>query len=113
LVSSSSEDCYHGGMPGCCLIAALLFFGPRLVLAGAWLLSDWYRAFDSSLLAVAGFLFLPWTSLAWIYVYFHNAGDLGGGYVLLLALGVLFDLGALGGSHRAHARRAGQAPRDL
>jgi hypothetical protein len=92
-------------MPGCCLVAALLFFGPRLVLAGAWLFTDWYRAFDSSLVALAGFLLLPWTSLAWIYVYFHNAGQLSAGYVVLLALGVLCDLGAFGGSHHARRRR--------
>jgi hypothetical protein len=81
-----------------------MFFGPRLVLASAWLLTHWYRAFDSSLLAILGWLFLPWTSLAWIYIYFHNHGVLSGGYVVLLVLGVLLDLGTFGGSHRARKR---------
>ncbi len=91
-------------MPGCCLIALLMFLGPRVVLACAWLFANWYRAFDSSLLALVGWLFLPWTSLAWIYVYFHNHGALNGGYLLLLIFGVLLDLGTFGGSHRARQR---------
>ena len=91
-------------MPGCCLVALLMFFGPRLALACAWLLSNWYQAFDSSLIAIAGWLLLPWTSLAWIYIYFHHHGALSGGYVLLLVLGVALDLGTFGGSHRARQR---------
>ncbi|HEX6240625.1 MAG TPA: hypothetical protein VFZ61_07025 [Polyangiales bacterium] len=88
-------------MPGCCLLALLMFFGPRVVLACAWLLSNWYQAFDSSLIAFAGWLLLPWTSLAWIYVYFHNHGALSGGYLLVLIVGVALDLGTFGGSTRA------------
>jgi hypothetical protein len=91
-------------MPGCCLVALLMFFGPRLALASAWFMSNWYQAFDSRLLALAGWVFLPWTSLAWIYVYFHHHGVLSGGYVLLVVLGVALDLGTFGGSHRARRR---------
>ena len=90
-------------MPGCCLIALLMFFGPRVVLVLAWLFTNWYRAFDSTLIALAGFLFLPWTSLAWMYTYFHNGGALSGGYVVLLILAALGDLGAYGGG--PHYRR--------
>lgn len=84
-------------MPGCCLAALLMFFGPRLVLFFAWLLSDWYDAFSSWLLALLGFFFLPWTSLAWMYVYFHNRGELDGGYVVLVIFAVLVDLSSAGG----------------
>jgi hypothetical protein len=84
-------------MPGCCLIALLLFFGPRVALAVAWLLTDWYKAFDSTLIALAGFIVLPWTSLAWMYTYFHNGGALSGGYVVLIVLAALADLGAYSG----------------
>jgi hypothetical protein len=87
-------------MPGCCLIAALLFFGPRVVLLLAWLFSDWYVAFESPLVALLGWLFLPWTSLAWMYTFFTNAGAVAGGYLLLFVVGVLADLGAFGGGAR-------------
>lgn len=92
-------------MPGCCLAAALLFVGPRVVLLFAWLLSDWYDAFDSSLVALLGWALLPWTSLAWMFTYFANSGELRGGYIVLLILGVLADLGAFGGGGAAASRQ--------
>jgi hypothetical protein len=87
-------------MPGCCLIALLLFFGPRVALALAWVFTGWYAAFTSSIVALLGFLLLPWTSLAWMYTYFHNAGTLSGGYVVLLVLGAAADISAYGGHRR-------------
>lgn len=95
-------------MPGCCLGAVLLFFGPRVLLLFAWLLTDWYAAFESRLVAWVGFVFLPWTSLAWMWIFFQHpqhAGDLGGGYALVLAAGALADLSTYGGSHVARSRR--------
>ncbi len=91
-------------MGGCCLAAGAMLLGPRVFLIGVWLLTNWYAAFDSRLVALLGWLFLPYTSLAWMYIYFHNAGQVQGGYLVLLILGVLLDLGAFSGSHRA-ARR--------
>lgn len=90
-------------MPGCCVIALLLFFGPRVALALIWLLTDWYAAFSSTLVALAGFILLPWTSLAWMYTFFHNGGTISGAYVLLMIVGVLADLSAFGG-HRHYQR---------
>lgn len=92
-------------MPGCCLAALVLFLGPRVVLLSAWLMSDWYDAFDTTWVAVLGWLLLPWTSLSWIYIHFHNGGAIEGGYVLLMILAVLADLGTFGGSQRARQRR--------
>jgi len=82
----------------------VMFFGPRVALVFVWLLTDWYAAFDSTLVALAGWLLLPWTSFAWMYTYFHNAGELDGGYVVLIVLGALLDLGALGGGARSRGR---------
>jgi len=90
-------------MPGCCLVALVLFFGPRVALALIWLFTDWYAAFSSVLVGALGFLLLPWTSLAWMYTYFHNGGALTGGYVLLIVLGAVADLSAFGG-HRHYQR---------
>jgi hypothetical protein len=93
-------------MPGCCLIALLLFLGPRVVLVLAWLLTNWYRAFDSTLIALLGFIVLPWTSLAWMYTYFHNRGALSGGYVVLIIVAAVCDLGAYGGGRHYREWRA-------
>jgi hypothetical protein len=82
-------------MGGCCLVVLLLLISPRLFLVGVWLLSNWYIAFDSRLVAFLGWLFLPYTSLAWMYIFFHNGGRLEGGYLVLLILAVLFDIWSL------------------
>jgi len=92
-------------MPGCCLIALLLSLGPRAALAFAWLLSHWYDAFESRLVAFLGFLFLPWTSLAWMFVVFHHHGDVSGGYILPLAAGLILDIGTYGGTQTSRQRR--------
>ena len=91
--------------PGCCLGAVVLFFGPRVALFLIWLFTGWYRAFDSTLIALIGFFLLPWTSLAWMYTYFHNAGQMTGGYIVLIILAALADIGAYGSSGRASTKR--------
>lgn len=90
-------------MPGCCALLFLLFFGPRVALFLAWVFGNWYQAFDSPLLALLGWIFLPWTSLAWILAYFNNGGEVSGIYTILVVLALLADLGVLGGG--AHHRR--------
>jgi hypothetical protein len=87
-------------MPGCCILALLFFFGPRVLLVCAWVFTNWFSAFGSTVLALCGLIFLPWTSLAWIYTYFNNDGVASGLYVVLLIAGVLADLSAYGGSGR-------------
>jgi hypothetical protein len=88
-------------MPGCCLGALLLIIGPRVFLVAVWLFSNWYNAFDSRLVAILGWLFLPYTSLAWMFTFFHNGGNVSGGYLVLMILAVLVDVGAIGGGHRS------------
>jgi hypothetical protein len=91
-------------MGGCCIGALVLLLGPRIFLIGVWFLTDWYSAFDSTLYAILGWIFLPYTSLAWMYVYFHNAGQVEGVYLVLIILAVLFDIGVFGGGHRSWKR---------
>jgi hypothetical protein len=94
-------------MGGCCLLALLFLLGPRIVLILIWLFTNWYDAFSGSplLVPLLGWLFLPYTSMAWMFIYFQNDGQLGGGYLVLLILAVLFDIGVFSGSHRARRTR--------
>ena len=92
-------------MGGCCLAVLVMLLGPRLLLVGVWLLTHWYAAFDSRLVALLGWIFLPYTCLAWMYVYFNNAGQLQGGYLILMIFAVLLDVGVFSGGHRAMKRR--------
>ena len=80
-------------MGGCCLLALFLTIGPRFVLFLSWLLSwGWYDAFESSLIAFVCWLFLPWTSLAYMYTFFHNGGQIEGQYLLLMIAAVVVDV---------------------
>jgi len=80
-------------MGGCCLVALFLLIGPRFVLFLSWLLSwGWYAAFDSRLIAFVCWIFLPWTSLAWMYTFFHNEGQISGSYLLLVMAAVIVDV---------------------
>jgi hypothetical protein len=92
-------------MGGCCLVTLLAVIGPRLFLIGVWLFSNWYNAFDSRLVAILGWLFLPYTSLAWMFTFFHNAGQVSGGYLVLMILAVLLDIGVFSGGHRSWKNR--------
>ena len=92
-------------MGGCCLAVLILLLGPRLFLIAVWLMTNWYVAFDSRLVALLGFIFLPYTSLAWMFIYFNNGGQIQGGYLVLLILAILFDIGVFSGSHRAMRKK--------
>jgi hypothetical protein len=92
-------------MGGCCLVVLLLLISPRLFLVGVWLMSNGYSAFDSRMVAFLGWLFLPYTSLAWMFVFFQNGGRLEGGYLVLLILAILFDIGVFSGGHRSMKHR--------
>jgi hypothetical protein len=84
----------------CCVLALLAFLGPRLVLVLLWLFTNYLsRAFDGLLLPLLGFLFLPWTTIAWAIAQNEFGGTNGIG-LLVIAIGVLADIGVLGGGAR-------------
>ncbi len=86
--------------PMCCVLALLAFLGPRLVIFLLWLFTNYLsRAFDAFLLPLLGFLFLPWTTIAWAIAQ-NEFGGVSGVGLLLVALGVLADIGVLGGGAR-------------
>jgi len=84
----------------CCVLALLAFVGPRLVLFLLFLFTNYLnRAFDSFLLPLIGFLFLPWTTIAWAIAQNEFSGASGIG-LLVIVLGFLADIGVLGGGAR-------------
>lgn len=85
-----------------CLFVILGLAVPRLTLVLLWLFTTWTRAIDSTLIAILGFLFVPYTTLA--YVTLGNVGDrqvAGALDIALLVVAVLVDLGAYGGASRS------------
>ena len=92
-------------MGGCCLVVLMMLLGPRVFLVFVWLLTNWYAAFDSRVVAFVGWIFLPYTSLAWMYIFFNNAGQLQVGYLVVLILAVLLDIGLFSGGHQAMKKK--------
>ena len=84
----------------CCVLALLAFLGPRLVIFLLWLFTNYLpRAFDAVLLPLLGFLFLPWTTIAWAIAQ-NEFGGVSGVGLLIVALGFLADVGVIGGGAR-------------
>jgi hypothetical protein len=83
-----------------CLVLLFALISPRLALVATWLLSDLLgRAFDSWLVPVAGFLFLPWTTLAYVWMW-RSAEMVEGLEWFLVGFAALIDVGAVFGRRR-------------
>jgi len=92
----------------CCLAALGAIIGPRLVIILWWLLDSarWTALFDNLIVPVLGFVFLPWTTLA--YVYFAPTG-FGGLAPIVIVIAVLSDAGTYGGGVFGNRRREQRA----
>lgn len=87
-----------------CLLVILAWVSPRFVIALLWILTDRLDVvFRSGLVAVAGFLFLPYTTVMWALAYRPGHGVTGIG-LLLVGLAVLADLGSYAGGDRRRRR---------
>ncbi len=80
------------------LILLWVLIGPRATILIWWAIdmSRWEAAFGSFLWPIAGFLFLPWTTLAYALVAAH--GGVAGADWLLLAIALFLDLASHVGS---------------
>ncbi len=82
----------------CCLLTTLVLVGPRAAILVWWLLDAvrFRTTFDSIMWPILGFLFLPWTTLAYLATWLPGMGIEGLDWVWLV-LGLLIDLGSHGG----------------
>ena len=82
------------------LIPLLGLFFPRLVIFLLWLFAPGFLApaFDDNfLLLLVGFIFLPLTTLIYAFVGAPGDGGVQGFALIALVVGVLLDLGIIGG----------------
>lgn len=87
-----------------CLLALLAFFAPRVVIVLLVLFGDYIgRAYQTTLWPLLGFIFMPYTTLAYAWA-INSAGSVSGVYLFVVILAVLVDLGVIGGSGKSVAR---------
>jgi len=86
-----------------CLIALFALIGPRIALIFTAIFSDMIsRAIDSLAVAILGFLFLPWTTLAYVVFYDVGSGrEVRGFEWFLVGLGFVADLSSYVGGRWA------------
>ncbi len=92
----------------CCVFTILLFFGPRLGILVWWLVNRLYvnLAFqDSWVLAILGWIFLPWLTLLYLMVY---PGGIVGFDWIWRGLGLLADVASYAGGGYGNRGRLGR-----
>jgi hypothetical protein len=80
-----------------CLVVLVVLAIPRTIMVVLWIFSNYLsNAFGTWVWPLLGFFFLPTTTLAFAVAQnrYHGVRGIG---LLLVVLGVLIDLGALGG----------------
>ncbi|MEZ5140989.1 MAG: hypothetical protein R2726_00495 [Acidimicrobiales bacterium] len=89
-----------------CLVFLAAMLSPRLALFLIWVFGDRLSfAFDSFWIGFIGFLFLPWTALAWAIAYQPLFGVTGFGW-FIVGLGLVFDISSWGSGAREQRRRS-------
>jgi hypothetical protein len=83
-----------------CLLLLIALFSPRLALIAIWLLTNLVdRAFHGVLVPLIGLVFLPITTLAYVFAYHRVRGISGWGWAVVL-LALVIDLSAYGRASR-------------
>ncbi|HEX2425014.1 MAG TPA: hypothetical protein VHM47_03935 [Actinomycetota bacterium] len=81
-----------------CLVVVLALLTPRLIMVLMWLFSNYLsHAYGTWVWPLLGFFFLPTTTIAFAIAQNEFGGFRGWGAVITV-LGVLFDLGVIGGA---------------
>ena len=91
----------------CCLVTTLFLLGPRAAVLIWWLAQParWQVAFHNVFIwPVLGFLFLPWTTLAYVFAAPTGSLDTGAAWAIVV-IGLLLDLfGYAGGGYGNRGR---------
>lgn len=88
-----------------CILALLTIAFPRIAMLVLYFLTDFFtRAYQSVLILLLGFIFVPLTTI--VYAWIVNAGHaVSGIYLLAMIVAVVLDLGLIGGGEYGRRRR--------
>lgn len=91
------------------IVVLFSLFMPRVIIAAMVVMGDYIgRAYQNDFWAFLGFLFMPYTTLAYAWA-INEHGSVSGWHAAVLVLAVLLDLGSNGGGSRAVRRRRKRA----
>jgi hypothetical protein len=80
-----------------CLLIILALGVPRLALFAIALTTDWIgQAYQTTLWPLLGWLVFPYTTLAYLAARLHHPEQITPGYLILIILAVMVDLGSNG-----------------
>jgi hypothetical protein len=89
-----------------CLPMILAVFFPRLVLILIAIFTNWFgAAFETALWPLLGFVFMPYTTIAYMAAMLNNNHVVSGGWLALVIVAALFDAGGHGHFARRRAWR--------
>ena len=90
-----------------CALGCLALFFPRVVIALMWLFGTYFNGvFQTRIWPVLGFIFMPFTTLAYAWAWHNGNGNISGSGLFVVILAALIDLGtAGGGASRKEVRR--------
>ena len=83
-----------------CIVLLFALLSPRLALFVTWIATDILgRAYDSWIVPVLGFFLLPWTTLAYAWMW-DSGREVSGLEWLLVAFAVVLDLSSYASTRR-------------
>ncbi len=90
----------------CCLILVIALLGPRVAIVLLAIFTSFFeRAFDGLLLPLLGFLFLPFTTIAYAWA-INSRGEVAGLQAVVVVVAVLLDLGVFSRGEMERRRRS-------
>ncbi len=89
-----------------CILAAIALAVPRILMFFILLLTPWFGlAFESRVWPILGFVFMPYTTLAYLATMLNNNHVLSGGWLALFIAAVVVDALHWGGGGMSYHRR--------
>lgn len=89
-----------------CIFAVVALIVPRVLMLFTLLLTDWFgRAFETRMWPILGFVFMPYTTLAYLAAMLNNNHTLSGGWLALFIVAIVVDAGHWGGGGFSYRRR--------
>lgn len=92
---------------GCCLLAIVGSFFPRIALVLMWIFTDYVsRAFTSFVWPLLGLIFLPFTTIMYCLVWDPAMHGVHGAAWIWVVIGFLLDIASYGSGARGQQKRA-------